>query len=122
VLPNSTVWGQTIKNYATNPTRRVDMVMGISYSDDIGTAIETIMRVLDNDSRVLKDPAPVVAVNELADSSVNVAVRPWCAKEDYWGLYFDLNRTLKEELEHAGCSIPFPQRDVHLLGNTENAA
>jgi small conductance mechanosensitive channel len=114
VLPNGTVWGQTIKNYATNATRRVDMVMGISYDDDIGTAIETIKRVLDSESRVLKDPAPTVAVSELADSSVNIVVRPWCAKEDYWGVYFDLTRALKEELEKSGCSIPYPQTDVHL--------
>jgi len=114
VLPNGTVWGQTIKNYATNPTRRVDLVMGISYDDDIGAAMETINRVLDSEPRVLKDPAPTVAVSELADSSVNFVVRPWCAKEDYWGVYFDLTRALKEELEKSGCSIPYPQTDVHL--------
>jgi small conductance mechanosensitive channel len=114
VLPNGTVWGQTIKNYATNPTRRVDLVMGISYDDDIGKAMDTINRVLENEPRVLKDPAPVVAVSELADSSVNLVVRPWCTKEDYWGVYFDLTRALKEQLEGSGCSIPFPQTDVHL--------
>jgi small conductance mechanosensitive channel len=122
VLPNSTVWGQTIKNYATNPTRRVDLVMGISYDDNIGTAIETITRVLENEPRVLEEPAPMVAVSELADSSVNLVVRPWCTKEDYWGVYFDLTRTLKEELEASGCSIPFPQTDVHLHRVSDSAA
>ena len=122
VLPNGTVWGQTIKNYATNATRRVDLVMGISYDDDIGAAMETINKVLDNEPRVLKDPAPVVAVTELADSSVNLVVRPWCTKEDYWGVYFDLTRALKEALEGAGCSIPYPQTDVHLHKVSENAA
>lgn len=122
VLPNSTVWGQTIKNFATNPTRRVDMVMGISYDDDIGKAIETITRVVEGDDRVLKDPAPVVAVSELADSSVNLVVRPWCKREDYWGVYFDLTRALKEQLESSGCSIPFPQTDVHLHKVPESAA
>jgi small conductance mechanosensitive channel len=122
VLPNGTVWGQTIKNYATNPTRRVDLVMGISYDDDIGTAMETINKVLDNEPRVLKDPAPTVAVSELADSSVNLVVRPWCTKEDYWGVYFDLTRALKEQLEGSGCSIPYPQTDVHLHKVGESAA
>jgi small conductance mechanosensitive channel len=122
VLPNGTVWGQTIKNYATNPTRRVDLVMGISYDDDIGKAMETINRVLDNEPRLLKDPAPTVAVSELADSSVNLVVRPWCAKEDYWGVYFDLTRAMKEELEKSGCSIPYPQTDVHLHQVAGNAA
>lgn len=122
VLPNGTVWGQVIKNYATNDTRRVDLVMGISYDDDIGTAIETINKVLENEPRLLKDPAPTVAVSELADSSVNLVVRPWCAKEDYWGVYFDLTRALKEGLESSGCSIPYPQTDVHLHKVPENAA
>ena len=121
VIPNSSVWGQTIKNYAANPTRRVDMVVGISYGDDIATAVDTVTRVLKAESRVLDDPEPVVAVSELGDSSVNLVVRPWCKKEDYWGVRFDLTRTLKEELERSGCSIPFPQRDVHLF-RAESAA
>lgn len=122
VLPNGTVWGQVIKNYATNPTRRVDLVMGVSYDDDIGTAMETITRVLESEPRVLKDPAPNVAVSELADSSVNFVVRPWCTKEDYWDVYFDLTRALKEALESAGCSIPYPQADVHLHKAPEDVA
>lgn len=122
VLPNGTVWGQTIKNYATNATRRVDLVMGISYDDDIGAAIDTINKVLGNEPRLLQDPAPTVAVAELADSSVNIVVRPWCKKEDYWGVFFDLTRALKEQLEAGGCSIPYPQTDVHLHKVPENAA
>jgi small conductance mechanosensitive channel len=113
-MPNSAVWGQTITNYAANDTRRVDMVMGISYDDSIQTAIDTIQRIVSADHRVLDDPAPVIAVAELADSSVNLVVRPWCKREDYWNVRFDLTRTLKEELEAAGCSIPYPQQDVHL--------
>ncbi len=115
LVPNSSVYGQTIKNYAANDTRRNDIVIGISYDDDIGLAAETIKRVLAADERVLPEPEPVVAVSELGDSSVNLVVRPWCKKEDYWGLRFDLLRTLKEQLEAAGCSIPYPQRDVHLF-------
>ena len=115
IIQNSSVYGSTIKNYATNDTRRVDMVMGIAYTDDIGTAVETITRVVKADERVLAEPELTVAVSELADSSVNLVVRPWCNKGDYWPLKFDLTRKLKEELEAAGCSIPFPQRDVHLF-------
>lgn len=114
ILPNSAVFGSTIKNYAANPTRRNDMVMGISYNDDIGKAIDVIDRCLKEDARVLQDPAPVIAVSELADSSVNLVVRPWCAREDYWNLRFDLTRKMKEQLEAAGCSIPYPQTDVHV--------
>lgn len=112
-IPNSAVFGQTIKNYAANDTRRNDLVIGISYDDDIERAIETIRGVLAADARVLEEPKAVVAVAELADSSVNLVVRPWCAGSDYWGLRFDLTRKLKEELEAAGCSIPYPQQDVH---------
>ncbi len=115
LVPNSSVYGQTIKNYAANDTRRNDMVVGISYDDDIGLAVETIKRALAADKRVLVEPEPIVAVSELGDSSVNLVVRPWCKKEDYWGLRFDMMRTLKEQLEAAGCSIPYPQRDVHLF-------
>lgn len=114
-VPNSSIFGTIIKNYSANPTRRNDIVMGISYDDDIGLAIKTIKEVIDADSRVLKDPEPVIAVSELADSSVNIVVRPWCKAEDYWALRFDLMRALKEKLEAAGCSIPYPQSDVHLF-------
>lgn len=115
LVPNASIYGDTIKNYSANETRRVDMVMGISYDDDIGRAIEVINRVVANDKRVLADPAPTVAAAELGDSSVNIVVRPWCQGADYWGLKFDLTRELKEQLEAAGCSIPFPQRDVHVI-------
>jgi small conductance mechanosensitive channel len=114
IVPNSSIYGAIIKNFSANETRRNDMVMGIGYGDDIGKAMDVIHRVLAADERVLKDPEPVVAVAELADSSVNIVVRPWCNASDYWPLRFDLNRTLKEQLETAGCSIPFPQTDVHL--------
>jgi small conductance mechanosensitive channel len=114
VIPNSAVWGTTIKNYAANDTRRIDLVAGISYDDDIAVAMRTLQAILDADQRVLKDPAPTIAVSELGDSSVNLVVRPWCRAADYWDLRFHLMRTMKEELERAGCSIPFPQRDVHV--------
>jgi small conductance mechanosensitive channel len=120
-LSNSSVYGDTIKNYSANETRRNDLVVGISYDDDIARALETIQSVLAADPRVLRDPEPVVAVAELADSSVNLVVRPWCAGTDYWGLRFDLTRRLKEALEEAGCSIPYPQRDVHLRSDSPSS-
>ena len=93
---------------------RNDLTIGISYDDDIAVAVSTIQRVLASEARVLRDPESVIAVSELGDSSVNLVVRPWCNASDYWPLRFDLTRRLKEELEAAGCSIPYPQRDVHV--------
>ena len=113
-VPNAQVYGNTIKNFTANDTRRNDILVGISYDDDIGVAIQTIEHVLARDDRVLSDPKPVVAVLEMADSSVNIVVRPWCTTADYWDLRFELTRALKEQLETAGCSIPYPQTDVHL--------
>jgi len=114
VVPNSGIYGGTIKNFSFNELRRNDMVVGISYDDDIGLAMDTIRSILDSDGRVLKDPEYQVAVSELGDSSVNLVVRPWCNASDYWNLRFDLTRAFKEGLEAAGCSIPYPQQDVHL--------
>jgi len=114
IVPNSGIYGGIIKNFSHYETRRNDILVGVSYDDDIGLAMETIKSVLDAEDRVLKDPAYMVAVSELGDSSVNITVRPWCKVTDYWALRFDLTRTFKERLEAAGCSIPYPQRDVHL--------
>jgi small conductance mechanosensitive channel len=116
MIPNSDVYGQSIKNYSANSTRRIDMVMGISYDDDIGKALAIMQRIVDADERVLSDPAPLIALSELADSSVNFIVRPWCKRTDYSGLKYDLLRAFKEGLEAEGCSIPYPQHDVHLNG------
>ena len=113
-VPNSQVWGGTIKNYNGFDTRRIDLVMGIDYGDDIQVAMDTITRIVNADERVLADPAPLIAVANLGDSSVELVVRPWVNGADYWGLRFDLTRQLKEGLEAAGCSFPFPQQDVHM--------
>ena len=115
VIPNGAVYGDVVKNYSYNDTRRIDLVMGIGYGDDIGQAIQIIERVVTGDSRTLTDPAPVIAVAELGDSSVNLVVRPWCNASDYWTLRWDLTRKLKEELEAGGCNIPYPQSDVHIV-------
>lgn len=113
-MPNSRIFGETIKNFSASETRRIDLVVGVGYDDDLGVAVRTCQDVTASDPRVLDDPATVVAVSELGDSSVNLVVRPWVKAEDYWATRWDLTRALKEQLEAAGCSIPFPQRDVHL--------
>ncbi len=114
-IPNSKLSGDNIVNYSVKDTRRVDMVFGIGYSDDIAKAKQVIESVLNSDSRILKDPAPMIVVSELADSSVNFAVRPWVNSADYWGVYFDTTETIKKKFDENGISIPFPQRDVHLF-------
>lgn len=119
IVPNSQIWGTAIQNFSANPTRRVDLMMGIDYGDNIDTAIATINRVIGEESRALKDPESVVAVAELADSSVNIVVRVWVNSGDYWGVRWDLMKTLKEQLEADGISIPFPQQVVHHVNAAE---
>lgn len=115
IMPNGKIFGDTIKNYAGEDTRRVDMVVGISYNSSIPRAIEIVLDLLKADSRVLSDPEPVIAVAELADSSVNLVVRPWVKKEDYWTVKFDFTRKVKEEFDANEIEIPFPQRVVHTV-------
>jgi len=117
IVPNSKVWGAPIINYTALKTRRVDMSVGISYSDDINKAITVTMNILKNHKDVLKDPAPMVAVDELADSSVNLIIRPWVKTEDYWTTKWELTQKIKESFDKEGISIPFPQTDVHLFQN-----
>jgi small conductance mechanosensitive channel len=113
MIPNSKIWGSAIVNYSAFDTRRVDLVVGISYTSEIGKAIETISGVLKEDALVLEDPAPTIEVVEMADSSVNLVVRPWCDTDDYWATHFSATRAIKEGLDKAGIEIPFPQMDVH---------
>ncbi|MCB1668061.1 MAG: mechanosensitive ion channel [Porticoccaceae bacterium] len=114
IIPNGAVSSGTITNYSANDTRRVDLVMGIGYDDDIDKAKRVLEEVVAADARVLKDPAPTIAVVELADSSVNFVVRPWVNSGDYWGVYFGLTEAVKKRFDQEGISIPYPQRDVHL--------
>ncbi len=112
-IPNSKIWGDTIQNYTGNSVRKIfNLEVGISYSDDIGKAIKVINSILSKDKRVLKDPKPQVVVKSLGDSSVNIAVRPAVKKEDYWDVYFETIRKIKEEFDKNKITIPFPQRDV----------
>jgi len=114
IVPNSQVTGGSIMNYSATGKRRVDLVVGVSYEDDLKKASEVIRRVLAEDARVLKEPAATVAVSELGDSSVNFVVRPWVKVEDYWGVYFDITEKVKLALDANGITIPFPQTDVHI--------
>ncbi|MFC2082355.1 mechanosensitive ion channel family protein [Bacteroidota bacterium] len=118
IIPNGAVSNGSIVNFSVEGTRRVDMVFGISYSSDIAKAKEVLMNLLLADTRVFENPAPFIAVSELADSSVNLIVRPWCNSSDYWGIYWDMMEKGKMELEAAGITIPFPQRDVHTYHHT----
>ena len=117
IMPNGQIWGQAIANFSANPTRRVDLMMGIDYGDNIDTAMATINRVIGEETRALTDQDSTVAVAELADSSVNIVVRVWVNAADYWGVRWDLTKKLKEQLEADGISIPFPQREVRMLGD-----
>lgn len=119
IVPNGGVMGGNITNFNANGTRRVDLVAGIGYGDDIDKAKSVIEGILAADERILKDPAPTVAVVEMADSSVNIVVRPWTTGANYWGVYFDTTETIKKRFDEEGISIPFPQRDVHLYEHKE---
>jgi len=113
IIPNGSIFGGTITNFSAKSTRRVDMVFGIGYDDDLRKAKQVIKEVLDADGRILKDPEPLIAVGELADSSVNFNVRPWCKSADYWGVYFDTHESIKLKFDEQGISIPYPQMDIH---------
>jgi small conductance mechanosensitive channel len=115
IVPNSKVTGDNIINYTANGIRRVDMVAGVSYSDDLDKVRKVLEEILAADDRILKDPEPTIAVSELADSSVNFVVRPWVNADDYWDVYFTTHERIKKDFDAAGIAIPFPQQDVHLF-------
>ncbi len=114
IVPNGAIIGGTITNYSAKETRRVDWTFGIGYEDDLKLAKETLVQILSEDERILKDPAIFVAVSELADSSVNFVCRAWVKSGDYWGVYFDTIEKVKLVFDEKGISIPYPQMDVHL--------
>ena len=118
-VPNGPIYSDTITNYSRRATRRVDMVFGIGYDADLLKAKNILKELVEADERVLKDPAPVIAVSELADSSVNFIVRPWVNTPDYWGFYWDMMERVKLRFDEEGISIPFPQMDVHLYKEQE---
>lgn len=109
-MPNNSIWGDVITNVTGSPTRRVDMKFGCGYEDDLDKAQQILEEIVQGHDKVLKDPAPVVRLHELADSSVNFVVRPWANTSDYW----DVTKAVKARWDAAKISIPFPQRDVHM--------
>ena len=113
-VPNGKLIGDNIINYSTKPTRRVDLVIGVSYDADLSQVKSVLADITAKDERILKDPEPTIGVLELADNSVNLAVRPWVNAADYWGVYFDLHEAIKVRFDQEGIGIPYPQRDVHL--------
>lgn len=119
-IPNGHIYGNTIVNYSARDTRRVDMVFGIGYDDDIKLAKNLIANVIKNDSRILAEPEPTIMISELADSSVNIAVRPWVNSADYWNVRSDMLENVKLSFDENGISIPFPQRDLHIINTDQN--
>lgn len=117
LVPNGKLFGDVIKNVTAYDTRRVDLLVGIGYGSDIQKAYDVITDLMKQDTRILPDPAPEVAVSELGDSSVNFVIRPWVKKEDYWSVKFDLTRNIKEAFDKNGIEIPFPQRAIHMISS-----
>ena len=120
IVPNSKLTGDTITNFSDIEERRIDLTFGISYDDDIAKAKDILNSLVEGDERILKTPAPVIAVSELGDSSVNFVCRPWVKPGDYWAVYFDLLEKGKIALETGGLSIPYPQTDVHLYNENQS--
>ncbi|MGY8732661.1 MAG: mechanosensitive ion channel family protein [Pirellulales bacterium] len=114
IVPNSQIMDSIITNYSANDTRRVDMVIGVSYDDDLDKVRKTLQNLIATEERILDEPATTIAVSELADSSVNFVVRPWVKSSDYWGVMFDMTEAIKKRFDKEGISFPYPQQDVHL--------
>ncbi|MDR1932126.1 MAG: mechanosensitive ion channel [Spirochaetales bacterium] len=113
--PNASIWGTPIKNYSRNGRRRMEIDVSIAYSDSIETAFRVMQEIIDTESRFLKDPAPQMMVKSLGDNGVNLMLRAWAESGNYWNVYWEQSRNIKEKIEAAGLSIPFPQRDIHIL-------
>lgn len=120
IIPNGLVTSDPIVNYTNQATRRVDMAIGVGYDDDLKMAKQVMMKAVESHDLVLKDPSPGILLTDLGDSSVNFSVRGWAKTEDYWTVYSDLLEQMKTDLEAAGCSLPYPQTDVH-LHNSSNS-
>ena len=114
VVPNNQIWGSVIRNVTAQTTRRIDLVFGISYDDDIEKAERIFAEILDSQPQILDDPEPMIRPHELGDSSVNFVVRPWVKTADYWGVYWDVTHEVKQRFDAENIGIPYPQRDVHL--------
>ena len=115
LIPNGPLSNGSMTNFSAQDTRRVDLTYGIAYGDDLDKAYEVLQRLIDEDERILRDPEPFMALSELADSSVNIVVRLWVNPADYWGVHFRMNEQVYKTFDKEGLSIPFPQRDVHII-------
>lgn len=115
IIPNKSVWGGAVVNYTKHDTRRVDMSTSVSYEDDLNLALKITRGIVTSHPKVLKEPATQIEIAEMADSSVNIVIRPWSKTSDYWDVFFDLQKSLKEGYDKAGLSIPYPQTDVHMI-------
>jgi small conductance mechanosensitive channel len=122
IIPNGAISNSTITNITANPTRRIDLTIGIGYDDDIRKAKESLEKILAAEEKILTEPAPLIAVSELGESSVNLVVRPWVRTADYWGVYFRLTEKIKMTFDDEGISFPFPQRDLHVYSMGSNGA
>ena len=122
LVPNAQIWGSAISNYSYHKTRRLDLVVGVSYEDDLTKAVAVLEDAVKADSRVQADPVPQILVGELADNAVNITIRLWCNAADLWPLKFDLTKALKLRLDQEGISIPYPQRTVHVVTGEAAAA
>ena len=117
VVPNGQIMGSIITNYSANETRRIDMVFGVSYDDDLDKVRSTIEDLVAAEDRITDDPPCLIAVSELADSSVNFVVRPWVKTSDYWGVKFDFTEAVKKRFDKEGISFPYPQQDIHIISS-----
>jgi small conductance mechanosensitive channel len=113
--PNSSIWGSPLKNYSRNGKRRMELSIGIAYSDSVDAAFQVMQNIIDAEARFLKDPAPQVILQSIEDNSVKITIRAWAAIQDYWTIYWEMNKTIKTKIEEAGLHIPFPQRDVRIV-------
>ena len=120
IVPNAKLSGDNITNFSAKTQRRLDLKIGVAYHDDLKKVKEVLQQLLSEDPRILRDPAPVVGVLELGDSSVNLVVRPWVGTGDYWNVHFDLVEKIKQRFDREGITIPFPQRDVHFYPASGN--
>jgi len=118
IIPNGAIANNTITNITANPTRRIELIVGIGYDDDLRAAKDILWEIINDEPRILKDPKPLVAVAELADSSVNLVLRPWTATADYWDVYYALVEKIKLTFDEKGINIPYPQQDVHLRNSS----
>lgn len=120
--PNSCLWGVPLKNFSQNQRRRLDLTVGISYSDSLDKGLEVLKELVESDDRFLKDPAPQFIVHSMADSCVNLQLRAWLSVKDFWAVHWKMNKLVKEKIEEKGLSIPFPQRDLHVYHNQASSS